>query len=229
MPRPLLRPAEAAEASKSAAGPGDGLLPHPGSTGGVRAPPDASASLGVPQKHPGAYSEPALTGRRGDSDLRKRPPPELSLGDLVARSAARSAARMLLNDLVSRSASRSAARLMSAKYKSKGRPHNPHIFSRVYPDFLCDNPKLESLTIFLDSLLMSESTGPSESGTGVKLSADTPHSSKKPTVNVERVAYLRNYFGRDCTAQTRTSPRGTASRYSYSTGSGMTTHGTPSR
>ena len=86
-----------------------------------------------------------------------------------------------------------------------------------------------SLTSFLDSLLMNESTGPSEPGTGVKLSADTPHNSKKPTVNVERVAYLRNYFGKDCAAQTRTSPRGTALRYSYSTGSGMTTHGTPSR
>ena len=76
---------------------------------------------------------------------------------------------------------------------------------------------------------MSESTGPSESGTGMKLSADTSHIAKKPTVSVERVTYLRNYFGKDCTAQTRASPRGTASRYSYNTGSGMTTHGTSPR
>ena len=159
VPHPLLRPAEAAQASKSVVGPGDSFLPRPGGTGGVHAPPTATASLGVPlaegveasksavgigggvlasppsnHRCPGAYSGPAVAGRQGNSDLRKRPPSEISLDDLVARSAVRSAAMLssakLLNDLVSRSASRSAARLMSAK--SGGRTHNPHIF----PEFI---------------------------------------------------------------------------------------------
>ena len=50
VPHPLPRPAEAAEASKSAAGLGAGLLPHPRGTGGVHGPPHTAASLGVPPK-----------------------------------------------------------------------------------------------------------------------------------------------------------------------------------
>ena len=51
---------------------------------------------------------------------------------------------------------------------------------------------------FFNNLLMSASTGPSESGSDIKLSADTPHNVKKLTFNVEQVTHLRNYFGKDC-------------------------------
>ena len=152
-------------------------------------------------------------GRGGAGEVRPRssfagPPPaatgqpNIGLDDLIARSASRSAARLELNDLVARSSSRSAAKLLSAK--SGQVAHNPHIFSRIYPDFMLDNPELNlPAERILERLLLSSSTGPCESGNGIKLSADTPFNAKIPTINVERVAYLRNIFGRTCPTRSR--------------------------
>ena len=154
--------------------------------------------------------------------------PSIGLDELIARSASRSAARMEMSDLVARSSSRSAGKLLSAR--SGELAHNPHIFSRIYPDFLLENPELNlPAERILDRLLLSSSTGPCESGGGIKLSADTPFNAKIPTINVERVAYLRNIFGRNCTTHSRKIPSGCEKRFAYGTGNGMTTHGIPHR
>ena len=66
-----------------------------------------------------------------------------------------------MSDLVARSSSRSAGKLLSAR--SDELAFNPHIFSRIYPDFLLENPELSAIVTASSEavglLQMAESLG----------------------------------------------------------------------
>ena len=119
---------------------------------------------------------------------------------------------MSLDDLVARSAIRSAARLAGAECR---------ITSQMYPHFLQVNPQLNSLLMkLMNEIFLSPSRAPCDTGNGIFLTADSPYHSKVPTINVERWAYLRNIFRSDVSDVSR---EGVVHRHAYVTGCGSTT------
>ena len=125
---------------------------------------------------------------------------------------------MSLDDLVARSAIRSAERLPGAESR---------IMSQMYPHFLQANPQLNSWLMKLpNEFFLSPSRAPWDTVNGVVLTADSPCHSKFPTVNVERRAYLRNNLGKDVSDVSRD---GVVHRHAYRTGCGSATSGIPHR
>ena len=152
----------------------------------------------------------------------RRPFKDLSTAPLEALEPT-NPGQMSLEQLIAKSAERSAERLGMAESKER----EGHIMSEIHPRFLEENAGLNPLLLeILDDFLLSESRAPSEVGEGVVVTADAPYFARRATINVERPSYVRNNFGKDSPS---TSPHDVASnrvhRFAYGTGSGNQTHG----
>lgn len=104
---------------------------------------------------------------------------------------------------------------------------NPYILSKVYHNFLQDNPKMSNcVQNLLDELLLQESHHPSVSGSGISLAAESPYNPQNISINMERTGYLKNYFGMDIQSKDINN-RGATVRATYGTGCGTVTSGIP--
>lgn len=104
---------------------------------------------------------------------------------------------------------------------------NPYILSKVYPHFLKDNPKMtDCVQNLLDKLLLHKSHHPSISGSGISLAAESPYNPRNISINMERLGYLKNYFGKDIQRKDINNP-GAIFRATYGTGCGTVTSGIP--
>ncbi len=63
-------------------------------------------------------------------------------------------------------------------------------------------------------------------GPGISLSADSPYNATKPVINMEREAYLRQHFGMEVPGVV-TGRNDTVMRYTYGTGAGVISVGSP--
>ena len=74
-----------------------------------------------------------------------------------------------------------------------------------------------------DNLFLHPSHGPATAGHGISLCCDSPRGNK-PTLNIDRVSYFQNRFGKDVMP---TNKPNTVRRATYGTGSGIGSYGTP--
>ena len=94
-------------------------------------------------------------------------------------------------------------------------------------NFLQNNPHLKGCTKdILDNLFCYDSHHPDVVGPGCVLSVDRPRGNG-PYINTQRKTYVKQNFGK-YTHKITNNPR-TQHVYTYGTGSGTTTHGTPQR
>lgn len=107
-----------------------------------------------------------------------------------------------------------------------GNVYRGQVKSFAFPDFLQLDGKAElAAKNFFNTLFCRPSRLPSETGDGICLTVDKIYQ-RWTMLNIHRPSYLRQAYGRDDPAKQTNNPN-TVFRFTYGTGSGKLTAGTP--